>query len=65
MLADTSPDGTNLVKFRREFEVLYPGVDQQAVWDRMMEFCATTFDNVHRVIGRNELFLGHRSSASP
>ncbi|RIE17130.1 hypothetical protein [Candidatus Cryosericum septentrionale] len=44
MQADTSPGSSNLVKFRREFEALYQGVDQQAVWDRIMEFYATTFD---------------------
>ena len=54
MQADTSPDSTNLMKFRREFEALYQDVDQQAVWDRIMEFYATTFDNVHDVVGRNE-----------
>lgn len=54
MQADTSPDSTNLIKFRREFEALYQDVDQQAVWDRIMEFYATTFDNVHDVVGRNE-----------
>jgi hypothetical protein len=54
MQADTSPGSCNLVKFRREFEALYRGVDQQAVWDRIMEFYATTFDNVHDVMRRNE-----------
>jgi FMN phosphatase YigB (HAD superfamily) len=54
MQADTSPGSSNLVKFRREFESLYQGVDEQAVWDRIMEFYATTFDNVHDVVGRNE-----------
>jgi FMN phosphatase YigB (HAD superfamily) len=54
MQADTSPGSSNLVKFRREFEALYQGVDQQAVWDRIMEFYATTFDNVHGIMGRNE-----------
>jgi FMN phosphatase YigB (HAD superfamily) len=59
MQADTSQDSTNLVKFRKEFGALYQGVDQQAVWDRIMEFYATTFDNVHDVMGRNEPL--HRS----
>jgi len=54
MQADTSPDSTNLAKFRREFEALYQGVDQQAVWDRIMEFYATTFDNVHDVMRHND-----------
>src|SRR5664280_482088 len=54
MQADTSPGSSNLVKFRREFEALYQGVDQQAVWDRIMEFYATTFDNVHDVMRRND-----------
>lgn len=54
MQDDTSPDSSNLTKFRREFEALYQDVDQQAVWDRIMEFYATTFDNVHDVAGRNE-----------
>ncbi|MHB8107294.1 MAG: HAD family hydrolase [Candidatus Cryosericum sp.] len=59
MQADTSQDRTNLVKFRKEFGALYQGVDQLAVWDRIMEFYATTFDNVHDVMGRNEPL--HRS----
>ncbi|MFA4953791.1 MAG: HAD family hydrolase [Patescibacteria group bacterium] len=54
MQADTSPGSSNLVKFRREFEALYQGIDQQAVWDRIMEFYATTFDNIRDVVGRNE-----------
>ena len=54
MQADTSLGSNNLEKFRREFDTLYEGVDQQAVWDRIMEFYATTFDNVHEVMGRNE-----------
>ena len=54
MQADTSPDVSNVEKFRREFEAVYPDVDQQAVWDRIMEFYATTFDGVHDVVGRNE-----------
>ncbi|MCX6098027.1 MAG: hypothetical protein NTZ77_06090 [Caldiserica bacterium] len=41
MQADTSPDISNMEKFRREFEAVYPDVDQQAVWDRIMEFYAT------------------------
>jgi len=59
MQADTSPGSSNLVKFRREFEALYQDVDQQAVWDRIMEFYATTFDNVHDVMRHNEPL--HRS----
>jgi len=54
MQTGTSPSSSNLVKFRREFEALYRGVDQQAVWDRIMEFYATTFDNVHDVMRRND-----------
>jgi len=54
MQVDISPGSSNLVKFRREFEALYQGVDQQVVWDRIMEFYATTFDNVHDVMRRNE-----------
>lgn len=54
MQADTSSGSNNLEKFRREFDTLYEGVDQQAIWDRIMEFYATTFDNVHEVMGRNE-----------
>jgi FMN phosphatase YigB (HAD superfamily) len=54
MQADTSPGSSNLVKFRREFEALYQGADQQPVWDRIMEFYATTFDNIRDVVGRNE-----------
>ena len=54
MRADTSPDTGNLAKPRREFEALYQDVDQQAVWDRIMEFCATTFDNAHDVVGRSK-----------
>ncbi|MHB8071389.1 MAG: HAD family hydrolase [Candidatus Cryosericum sp.] len=50
MQADTSPDSTNLTKFRSAFEALYPDVDQQAVWDRIMQFYATTFDNVRSVM---------------
>jgi len=65
MQADTSPGNSNLVKFRREFEALYQDVDQQTVWNRIMEFYATIFDNVHDVMRRNELFLGHWSSVSP
>jgi len=42
---DTSPD-SNPVEFRGEFEALYQGVDQQAVWNRIMEFYATTFDKI-------------------
>jgi FMN phosphatase YigB (HAD superfamily) len=59
MQADISPGSSNLVKFRKEFEALYEGIDQQAVWDRIMEFYATTFDNVHDVMRRNEPL--HRS----
>lgn len=54
MQADTSPDSTNLMKFRRAFEALYPDVDQQAVWDRIMQFYATTFDNVRSVMRRSD-----------
>src|SRR5450756_1999988 len=54
MQADTSPGSSPLVKFRREFEPLHQGVDQQAVWNRIMEFYATTFDNVHDVMRRND-----------
>jgi FMN phosphatase YigB (HAD superfamily) len=54
MQADTSPESSNLVMFRREFDALYQDIDQQAVWDRIMEFYATTFDNVHDVVKRNE-----------
>ena len=58
MQTGTSPSSSNLVKFRREFEALYRGVDQQAVWDRIMEFYATTFDNVHDVMRRNDCIEG-------
>jgi len=54
MQADTSPDSSNLAKVRREFEGLYQGVDQQAVWDRIMEFYATTFNSLHDVVGRSK-----------
>jgi hypothetical protein len=58
MQADTSPDSSSLVKFRRAFEPLHQGVDQQAVWNRIMEFYATTFDNVHDVMRRNDCIEG-------
>lgn len=54
MQADTSPGSSNLVKFRREFEILYQGVDQKAVWERIMEFYTTTFDNIQNIAGCNE-----------
>jgi len=54
MQADTTPDTNNLEKFRREFEALYQGLDQQAVWDRIMEFYATTFDRVRDITWRSE-----------
>ncbi|HZL83456.1 MAG TPA: hypothetical protein VFB98_08290 [Candidatus Deferrimicrobium sp.] len=54
MQADTGPGNSNLVKFTREFETLYQDVDQPIAWDRVMEFYATTFDNVHDVMGRND-----------
>lgn len=54
MQADTSPDINNMEKFRREFEAVYPDVDQQAVWNRIMEFYATTFDTVHDTVWRCE-----------
>ena len=54
MQADITPDVSNMEKFRREFEAVYPHVDQQAVWDHIMEFYSTTFDNVRDVVGRNE-----------
>lgn len=54
MQADATPDITNMEKFRKEFEVVYPDVDQQAVWDRIMEFYATTFDAVRDVVWRSE-----------
>jgi FMN phosphatase YigB (HAD superfamily) len=59
MQADTSPERNNLAKFRSEFQLLYPDVDQDAVWDRIMQFYATTFDNVRRVMKPNEPL--HRS----
>jgi len=59
MQADTAPGTTNMEKFRREFEKVYPDVDQQAVWDRIMEFYATTFDTVRDVVWRCEPL--HRS----
>ena len=58
MQADTSLGSSPLVKFRREFESLHQGVDQQAVWNRIMEFYATTFDNVHDVMRRNDCIEG-------
>ena len=54
MRTDTNPGSSPLVKFRREFEPLHQGFDQQAVWNRIMEFYATTFDNVHDVVRRND-----------
>lgn len=54
MQADTSPGINNMEKFRREFEAVYPGIDQQAVWDRIMEFYATTFDTVRDIVWRSE-----------
>jgi FMN phosphatase YigB (HAD superfamily) len=59
MQEDDSPGGTNLTKFRAAFADLYPDVDHQAVWDRIMEFYATTFDRVQDVVSRNEPL--HRS----
>ncbi len=59
MQADTRPGSSNLEKFRREFELVYPDVDQQVIWDRIMEFYATTFENVHSVMRPNEPL--HRS----
>jgi FMN phosphatase YigB (HAD superfamily) len=59
MQADTRPGCSNLEKFRREFELFYPDVDHQAIWDRIMEFYATSFDNIRSVMGRNEPL--HRS----
>lgn len=59
MQADTSPDISNLVKFKKEFQLLYPEIDQDAVWDRIMRFYATTFDKVHRVMKPSEPL--HRS----
>ena len=59
MQADTRPGTSNLEKFRKEFARFYPDADQQAVWARIMDFYATSFDNVHSVMGRNEPL--HRS----
>jgi FMN phosphatase YigB (HAD superfamily) len=59
MQADTRPGSNNLEKFRREFEPFYPDVDRQIFWDRITEFYATSFDNIHSVMGRNEPL--HRS----
>ena len=49
---------SSVVKFRRDFELLHQGVDQQAVWNRIMEFYATTFDNVHDVMRHNDCIDG-------
>jgi len=54
MQADTSPDSTNLAKFRRELDALHQSVEQKTVWNPIMEFYATTFDNVHDVMRRND-----------
>jgi phosphoglycolate phosphatase-like HAD superfamily hydrolase len=56
---DTRPGLTNLDKFRKEFESLYSDADHEAVWNRIEEFYATSFDNIHSVMGPNEPL--HRS----
>jgi hypothetical protein len=35
MQADTSPDSSNMEKFRREFEALYRNINQLATYKRL------------------------------
>ncbi len=53
MQDDPTPGRSNLVKFQEYFFASYPTVDRDAVWGRIMEFYASTFDRVHAVMGPN------------
>lgn len=53
MQNDLAPTKNNMDKFRDILAGFYPTADREAVWSRLMEFYASTFDNIHSIMGPN------------